>query len=197
MAVSQIWLKWWVPGHPQLYSETLLDQNEVNWWKEGRKGKKKPSIAHWGWGEVRPKPKALGAKWKWGKFHFSQICILSILLQDSMCFLVVRVCADVRVLVCTCVHVCVALIQRCRGKGLELLLRSCQEVEFLSPSFSLPWPLQPQRSYVTAAMWLSNRAAYGRLDGSIVYWIFLNGALCPLLIRTSSQENCKWKKVPG
>lgn len=27
-----------------------------------------------------------------------------------------------------------------------------------------------------------------------MYWIFPNRAPCPLLIRTSSQENCKWNK---
>lgn len=65
-----------------------------------------------------------------------------------MCAFLLYVCVHTHICACSRVYMCARVCCRhaCRGKELETLLGSCQEVESLSPCFSLPWPLQPQRS---------------------------------------------------
>lgn len=122
--------------------QTLLNQNGLNnRGKERRKGRKKTYSL-----EVRGSYTQTQGAWgemKMRKFPFSNLHIIQF-FQEAMCAFLLCMRVHAHVCTCTCVRVRFALMQACRGKELELLLRSCREMEFLSPTSPFPGPSSPR-----------------------------------------------------
>jgi hypothetical protein len=119
-------------------------------------------------------PKHLGVRWEWGKLH----CFLKSphypICQEAMHAFLVR--ATCKRCVCVCV---------CRGGNWGSCWEAAKKWVSFS-SLSLLWPLNPQSREARTMLQCDCAEEWLRR-----YWIFLNRFQYLLLIRTSSQENCK------